>query len=95
MGTGLAGILPGWVVSLVLIQSRGLPLGEYISDHDCLFLSFWLFWVFFAAHGLSLIAESRDYSLLQCMGFSLQWLLLLQSTGSRHTGFSSCSMQAQ
>ena len=41
MGTGLAGILPGReVVSLALIQSHGLPLGEYISDHDCLFLSF-------------------------------------------------------
>ena len=29
------------------------------------------------------------------MGFSLQWLLLLWSTGSRHTGFSSCSTWAQ
>ena len=28
------------------------------------------------------------------MGFSWQWLLLLQSTGSRCTGFSSCSMLA-
>ena len=28
------------------------------------------------------------------MGFSLQWLLLLCSTGSRHTGFSSCSSWA-
>ena len=27
-----------------------------------------------------------DYSSLQCSGFSLGWLLLLQSTGSRHTG---------
>ena len=25
-----------------------------------------------------------------CEGFSLQWLLLLWSTGSRHAGFSSC-----
>jgi len=28
------------------------------------------------------------------MGFSLQWLLLLHSTGSRCMGFSSCSMLA-
>ena len=28
------------------------------------------------------------------MGFSLQWLPLLQSTGSRHTGFSSCGSLA-
>ena len=33
-------------------------------------------------------------SLLQCAGFSLRWLLLLRSTGSRHTGFSSCGLQA-
>ena len=40
--------------------------------------------------GLSLVAASRGYSLLQCAGFSLWWLPLLQSTGSRHAGFSSC-----
>ena len=34
------------------------------------------------------------YSLLRCAGFSLQWLLLW-STGSRSTGFSSCGTQAQ
>ena len=28
----------------------------------------------------------RGYSLLWCAGFSLRWLLLLRSTGSRHTG---------
>ena len=36
--------------------------------------------------GLSLSAPSGGYSLLGCMGFSLQWLLLLQSTGSRPVG---------
>ena len=44
--------------------------------------------------GLSLVSVSRSYSLLQCMGFSLRWLLLLESTGSRFTGFTSCSTQA-
>ena len=34
-------------------------------------------------------------SLLRCMGFSLQWLLLLRSTGSRRAGLSICSMRAQ
>ena len=29
---------------------------------------------------------NRGYSSLQCVGFSLLWLLLWQSTGSRHTG---------
>ena len=33
-------------------------------------------------------------SSLRCAGFSLQWLLLLWSTGSRHAGFSSCGMWA-
>ena len=42
-----------------------------------------LCWVFIAAPGLSLIAVDRDYSSLWCSGFSLWWLLLLQSTGSR------------
>ena len=34
-------------------------------------------------------------SLLRCTGFSLRWLLLLWSTGSRRAGFSSCGMWAQ
>ena len=60
-----------------------------------LFIYFWLRWVFLAAIGLSLVAASRDYSSLRCAGFSLWWLLLLRSTGSRCAGFSSCGMQAQ
>ena len=35
------------------------------------------------------------YSSLWCAGFSLRWLLLLQSTGSRRAGFSSCGTRAQ
>ena len=34
------------------------------------------------------------YSLLRCVGFSMQGLLLLPSTGSRHTGFSSYGSRA-
>ena len=56
---------------------------------------FCLRWVSAAARGLSLVVASGGYSLLQCVGFSLQWLLLLRSTGSRCTGFSSCGMRAQ
>ena len=54
-----------------------------------LFIYFWLRWVFVAGHGLSLVA-SGGYSPLRCVGFSLQWLLLLRSMGSRCVGFSSC-----
>ena len=60
-----------------------------------LFIYLWLRWVFIAARGLSLVVERRDYSSLRCMGFSLWWLLLLWSTGSRHMGFSSCGTRAQ
>ena len=61
-----------------------------------LFIYFWLHWVFVAAHRLSLVAASGGYSLLPVRDFSLQWLLLLRSTGSRHGSFSSsCGMQAQ
>ena len=53
-----------------------------------------LHWVFVAAPGCSLVAASRGYSSLQCAGFSLRWLLLLRSTGSRRAGFSSCGAWA-
>ena len=58
------------------------------------FFFFWLHWVFVAVCRLSLVAASRGYSLLRCTGFSLWWLLLLRSTGSRCAGFSSCGSWA-
>ena len=60
-----------------------------------LFIYFWLCWVFVAEGGLSLVAVSGGYSSSWCMGFSLRWLLLLRSTGSRRAGFSSCGTWAQ
>ena len=59
-----------------------------------LFIYFWLHWVFIAERGLSLVVASGGYSLLRRVGFSLRWLLLLQSVGSRCTGFSSCGSRA-
>ena len=56
---------------------------------------FWLHWVSVAARGLSLVAAKGGYSSLWCAGFSLRWLLLLRSTGSRCAGFSSCGTWAQ
>ena len=44
--------------------------------------------------GLSLVVVSGDYSSLRCVGFSLRWHLLLQSTDSRCVGFSSCGTWA-
>ena len=50
------------------------------------FIYFWLRWVFVAACALSLVAASRGYPSSQCVGSSLRWLLLLQSTGSGRVG---------
>ena len=59
-----------------------------------LFIYFWLCWVFVAACRLSLVVASRGYPSLQCVGFSLRWLLLLRSMGSRCKSFSSCGLWA-
>ena len=59
------------------------------------FIYFWLSWVFVAARGLSLLAVSGSYSSLRCVGFSLRWLLLWRSMGSRHGGFRSCGSRSQ
>ena len=61
----------------------------------------WLFKIIFgciessAACGLSLVAASRGHSSPRCTGLSLRQPLLLQSTGSRCAGFSSCGTWAQ
>ena len=78
-----------------LVLLRGKSSSEVWFVFCFLFFYFWLRWVFIAAHGLSLVAASGGYSLLHCVGFSLRWLLLLRSTGSRRVGFSSCGTWAQ
>ena len=50
---------------------------------------------FFGGYAVSLVAASRVYSLLRFSSFSLQWLFLLWSSGSRRSAFSSCSSWAQ
>ena len=60
---------------------------EYcFSKINFLFIYFWLYWVFVVACRLSLVVVSEGYSLVAGMGFSLGWLLLLWSTGSRCMG---------
>ena len=61
----------------------------------CFFTYFWLCWVFIAAHRLSLVVASGDYSSLRCEGFPLWWLLLLQSRASGAHGPYSCGARAQ
>ena len=51
-------------------------------------IDFQLRWVFAAARRLSLVAVSRGCSWWCCAGFSLWWLLSLESVRSRCFGFS-------
>ena len=48
-----------------------------------LFIYFWLFWVFVALGAFLQLWEAEATLQLQCASLSLQWLLLLQRTGSR------------
>ena len=75
----------------ILVDLKAILLLCFLIN---LFIYFWLHWVFVAACGISLVAASGGYSLLQCTGISLLWLLLLRSTGSRGVGFSSCGSRA-
>ena len=75
-----------WLLFCFLFSFKVLLKNNFI----CLFM------VVLGLHcfgGLSLVMASRGYS-LRSASFSLQWLLLLQSTGSRHTDFNQCSLQA-
>ena len=58
-----------------------------------LFIYFWLRWVFVAARGLSLVAESGSYSLLVMRGL----LIVVASVVVEHgrVGFSRCGTRAQ
>ena len=51
------------------------------------------FWVFVAARRLSLVAVSGGYSSLQCVGFSLWWLLLAWALGSLASVVVACGLQ--
>ena len=81
------------IKSSISIKSLLSALEKYNLKKN-LFIYFWLRWVFAAACGLSLVAASGGYSCLLCVGFSLRWLPLLQSTGSRCAVFSICGSQA-
>ena len=74
------GVIGLWILNVGrVVDCLGCLIHSFIHS----FIHLWLHWVFIAVRGLSLVAASGGYSSLQCMGFSLQWLLLLWSTGSR------------
>ena len=51
---------------------------------------FWLHWVFVAAHRLSLVAESRGYSLVAVRGLLIAVASRYRARVLGHTGFGSC-----
>ena len=57
-------------------------------------LIYWPCWLFTVAHGLSLAAVSRAYSLLGYRDGSLQRLSRLRLVDSRRSGFGSCGTWA-
>ena len=84
-------------VPLLTVQSDGLTF-QKVPGRGCSILFYFIIIIFkiylflaalallCCARAFSLVAASRGYSLLRCTGFSLRWLLLLRSTGSRHAG---------
>ena len=54
-----------------------------LSDYILFIYFFWLPWAFDAAAGFLLLPRAGSTLWVRCVGFSLQWHLLLQSTCSR------------
>ena len=72
----------------------------YLINKKCLwFFKKYLFLFIFDRSGSCCCVQAfscyggQELLFTQCMGFSLWWLLLLQSVGSRRTGFSTCGMR--
>ena len=80
-------------------RDERLLSAEQVRKASCfkkkIVIYFWLCLVFVSLCGLSLVAVNRGRTSLRCVAFSLQCLFLLQSTGSRHAGFSSSGLRAQ
>ena len=81
-----------WRTGLVALRHVGSSRTRDRTHVPCIgrwilfFCFFWLCWVFVSVRGLSLVAASGGHSSSLCAGLSLSRALLLQSTGSRHTG---------
>ena len=81
-------ILDACVCTFLKIKNHRIFLFIYV------FVYSGLHWAFVALAGLPLVVVNGSRTLLRCEGFSLKQLLLLWSTGSRHTVFSGCRVQA-
>ena len=72
-------ILDACVCTFLKIKNHRIFLFIYV------FVYFGLRWAFVALAGLPLVVVNGSRTLLRCEGFSLKRLLLLWSTGSRHS----------
>ena len=77
-----------WCFTVVPTETKTRPFGF-------VWFCFWLYWVYFPYGHFSIWDKWGLLSACRVHGFSLQWLLLLWSTSSRHTHFSSFATQAQ
>ena len=89
-----------WGISqLSKTQAKGHSISK-VCKKIIIIIFFQILFIYFGyagsslLHRLSLVAGRGGYSLSQCTGFSLRWLLLLQSRGSRVSGGSSCGLWA-
>ena len=64
---------------LMFQEKKRIPI--FKKKKMYLFIYFWLYWVFVAARGLSLVAERGGYPSLRCAGFSLRWFLFVVEHG--------------
>ena len=82
------------------LMGQGGNLNPYLTLYTRKNFIYLCMYVCMAALGLRCctqafsVTASGGYSSLCCVDYSLRWLLLLQSTGSRCTGFSSCGTRA-
>ena len=84
-----------WETFVCIRLSIAASLRPVKTPWACTSIYFYLFLTVLGLHCFVgfLWLQSRISSLLARAGFSLWWLLLLQSTGSRHTGSRSCSTE--
>ena len=75
-----------------VLKARGTQVTFFFFKVYLFTLLFTYVFYFIAVHELSRLWATLW---LQCVSFSFQWLLLLQSMGFKCSGFSSCSVWAQ
>ena len=77
-----------------IVERLQLVLLLHTLKNNNLINYFWLHWVFVAARAFLQLWQAGATLYLWCVGFSLPWLLLLQSMGSKVCRLCSCSSRS-